>query len=87
MLTGWDLVVLTNPATMLAGMDESLDLALNSGELSGISDISPPRGQHHPAMVANTDPTDMMQLSRDCDYFAFATRELNSSISESHTGT
>ena len=36
---------------MLVGMDESLDLALNSGELSGISDISPPRG-HHPAMVA-----------------------------------
>ena len=37
---------------MLAGMDESLDLALNSGELSGISDISPPRAHRNPAMVA-----------------------------------
>ena len=36
---------------MLVGMDESLGLALNSEEISGISDISPPR-VHHPAMVA-----------------------------------
>ena len=49
---------------MLVGMDESLDLALNSGELSGISDISPPRAHRNPAMVAMARSMDGFD---DCD--------------------
>ena len=37
---------------MLVGLDDSLNLGLNSAEISGISEISPPRGGHVPAMVA-----------------------------------
>ena len=73
-----------------------MDLGLNSAEISGISDISPPRGGHVPAMVAmarsmgdyddcrdeSGDSLRVMQLELEAEEAELNTRRAAQAIAE-----